>query len=359
MSAMRSTHKKIAILGNGQLAMLLKSAQLPTDTFTLTAFDLTNIDINTLKNHDVMTVETENIPDTLLQSLNIQNKFAIQASQDRLLEKKLFQKLNIPTNHFYPVTRFEDLKPHTIIKTRKLGYDGKGQYRIQSQADIEDKNCPIKLGAATEITFDTNTYIAESLVNFEEEVSQVASRDQFGTIVYYPLTLNQHENGILRTSQPIQNHPLTDLARQYTRTLLEHFDYIGTFAIEFFVMNDQLLANEMAPRVHNSGHWTSNATSCSQFRNHLLAISGQPVQHPVLTMQYSMMINIIGEYPPQSISAQHIDVHIDIYNYQKSLRPNRKMGHINITSNKQDPFQQITRSLTHDANTHLENTRNH
>lgn len=335
----------IAILGNGQLAMMLsESAQklaVKTTSFSLPKIDklgLANEDeINhwrtELKDFDALTYEIENIPVNLLKQLEVQLPVmpaiaALETAQDRLKEKELATKLHLPTNRYAAVSSLELLYEASeklgfplVLKTRRFGYDGKGQSIIKNKNEIETAWNNLK---------EAEYLIAEAFVDFDYEVSQIASRDQSGAIVFYPLTQNIHRDGILRESFVLSDKKELSLkAQKIASQLLEHFQYVGTLAIEFFVKDQSLFINEMAPRVHNSGHWSIQGATVSQFENHLRAVSGLNIIEPKVTAPYVMMINLIGEDVPEGLA----DISgVYPYSYGKTLRANRKMGHINIIS---------------------------
>ncbi|MEM7432023.1 MAG: 5-(carboxyamino)imidazole ribonucleotide synthase [Pseudomonadota bacterium] len=281
---------------------------------------------------DVLTYEFENVPVAVLEALDGTVPIyppldALKYSQDRLAEKQLFERLGIPLPAYHPIDSADDLHAAAahvgvplIVKTRRLGYDGKGQYRIREQAELatawDQFNAP-NSGA---------DLIAEQWLSFDREVSAIAARNTDGTIVHYPLTENVHRDGILHTSRaPVHDGALTTLANDYIRRLLEHLDYVGTLALELFVVGDQLLANEFAPRVHNSGHWTIEGADCSQFAAHVRAICGQPLEAIQLN-GHAAMLNLIGTIPEAARSLDEGTLH----DYGKEPRPGRKLGHITV-----------------------------
>lgn len=342
--------KKIAILGNGQLASMLQesvaSPNLQVDSFDLPCVDKSGtsskeeIDkyCTLVKHYDSVTYEIENISVALLDSINkITPVFpsidAISTAQDRLSEKNMFKSLSIRTNDFLPVYNYGDLENASkvlgypfVLKTRRFGYDGKGQAVISSSKDLK----------RVMDALPNRSLIAEEFVKFDYEVSQIASRDANGNIVYYPLVRNEHVDGILRETH-LLNFPsiLTNSARNVMEKMLKHWNYVGTCTIEFFVIGDELYANEIAPRVHNSGHWSINGSEVSQFKNHMLAVTGQDVSSPLPLSDNVMMINLIGEVVPRDIKCNSIT---HVKDYCKSLRSGRKMGHINIVSQDSKSF---------------------
>lgn len=278
---------------------------------------------------DIITFDFENVPSTALAQL-VDCKIyppiaALATSQDRITEKNLFQTLNIPTPAFAAIESLEDLKAAlvrvgypAILKTRRLGYDGKGQIILRSADD-----CIPALLALGE-----KNLILEQFIPFSDEVSIIAVRNKNAETVYYPLIKNTHLNGILKQSiAPFNDDALMNEAKAYANALLNKLDYIGTLAIEFFVKEGQLIANEMAPRVHNSGHLTIEGASTSQFENHLRAILNWPLGQTTIEKP-TAMINFIGELPDKN--AYLATPHCHYHNYGKSARQGRKVGHATI-----------------------------
>lgn len=279
---------------------------------------------------DVVTYEFENVPVEALHK--IEGKVpvyppaaALRHAQDRLDEKRLFDQLDIPLPGYRTIDRREDIVTAIdqlglplVIKTRRLGYDGKGQFIIRDRDDIDD--AWKALGA--------NSLIAEQWVNFDYEVSAIGARNVDGDVVIYPLSRNVHEDGILRTSRsPIDAPVLTERAETYVRRLLGHLDYVGVLALELFVCDDDLMANEFAPRVHNSGHWTIEGSATSQFENHLRAVMNKPLGSTA-SVGHAGMINLIGDIPDSVRSLEHGVLH----DYGKAPRPGRKLGHVTVTA---------------------------
>jgi 5-(carboxyamino)imidazole ribonucleotide synthase len=353
--------KRIAILGNGQLATMMHDVSGKLELST-TDFPLPEISkdgscsmsesalwVQKLKNFDVVTYEIENIPVSLLEAVNnivpvYPAISALASSQDRLIEKNTFTELNIQTNSFVMIDSQVDLEQAAntfwypfIIKTRRFGYDGKGQYVLKSASDI----------SRAWDSLGEHALIAESFVKFDYEVSQIASRSKFGEIVYYPLVRNEHREGVLRETHVLgMNEALTGKAQAAIKKVLNHFDYVGTLAMEFFVVGDALYVNEMAPRVHNSGHWSIDGAVTSQFENHLRAVAELPLGQTSPIRTYTMMINLIGEdvLDDRFGGLQGVTVK----SYGKSLRANRKMGHINIVSDSEKVFKSTIEKVYHE-----------
>lgn len=277
---------------------------------------------------DVLSYEFENVPVDALQAVPeavpvYPPPGALRAAQDRLVEKTLFQTLGIPTAEFRNVESPTQLQIAAdevglplVLKTRRFGYDGKGQAVIR---DVR------QLASAWE-DLGSVPLIAERLIDFRYEVSAIGTRSVDGEIAAYPLSENHHSEGILRTSlAPAGNPELTALARDYHARLLTHLDYVGTLVLELFVVGDQLMANEFAPRVHNSGHWTIEGAITSQFENHVRAVLGLPLGEPSVP-GFAAMRNLIGIMPTRLEEILQAGYHV--HDYGKSERPGRKLGHI-------------------------------
>lgn len=280
------------------------------------------------ENCDVVTYEFENVPFAALKEISDRVPVypppdALLHAQDRLAEKQLFTGLDIPLPAFQRVDSKADLAAAAIalglpliLKTRRLGYDGKGQFVVKTAADIA--TAWQQLGGAA--------LIAEQWVDFDYEVSAIGARNRSGDVISYPLTQNQHVDGILHTSRaPVENDVLTRSAEQYLRRLLEELDYVGVLTLELFVTGDQLMANEFAPRVHNSGHWSIEGAQPSQFTAHLLAISDASLATPVMG-GYAGMLNLIGNIPEAARKLKTGTLH----DYGKEARPGRKLGHVTV-----------------------------
>ena len=279
---------------------------------------------------DVITYEFENVPvaalQRILQDVPVYPPIdALRQAQDRLYEKQLFTALGIPLPGHHAIGAFEDcavaadkLGLPMVVKTRRLGYDGKGQFVVRKPADIEK----------AWKTLGGQALIAEQWVTFDMEISAIGVRNAAGDIRTYPLTRNVHRDGILRTSQaPLDAPDLEQKASGYMRQLLEHLEYVGVLALELFVRGDELLANEFAPRVHNSGHWTIEGSATSQFENHLRAVTGLPLGS-TRSLGHAGMVNLIGEIPnaARELAATHL------HDYGKTPREGRKLGHITVVS---------------------------
>ena len=258
---------------------------------------------------------------------------ALACAQDRLSEKTLFRELGIDTPAFAHVDSLADLHAAVtdiglpaILKTRRLGYDGKGQRRLVSEADIVPA-----WEALGEVPL-----LLEALVPFQREVSLLAVRDREDNLGFYPLVENHHREGILRLSlAPYDNPALETVAREAVTALLRCLDYVGVLAVEFFVLENRLLANEMAPRVHNSGHWSIEGAETSQFENHLRAVLGLPLGDTA-TRGHSAMVNCIGGFPPL---ARALSLGVHAHDYAKAPRPGRKVGHLSLRADTREDLQ--------------------
>lgn len=281
---------------------------------------------------DVITYEFENIPVSAVSFLEQNNllfpsSLALEKSQDRLTEKNFLRELGIEIAPFAPVDDVASLKAavgeigtQAILKTRRLGYDGKGQVRVEKDTNLEEAWRAVGAVPA----------ILEGFVDFSREISVITARDRNGRVVCYDPAENVHREGILRTSTvPAAISPQTTVeAARIAETITQALDYAGVMGIEFFVLKDGALAvNEIAPRVHNSGHWTEAACDVSQFEQHIRAVAGWPLAQP-LRHSNCVMENLIGDDMdrlPQLLSDGNCLVHL----YGKAeTRPGRKMGHV-------------------------------
>ncbi len=295
----------------------------------------------------LFTLEFENIPlssiDALPEAATIfPPRAALAITQNRLLEKSTFDALNIPVAPYRAVHCLTDLQNAAdqlglpmVLKTATGGYDGKGQYVVKTAHDI---------ARAWETLGTHGPLIAEGFIHFEREVSVIAVRAQTGDIRYWELAQNHHHQGILSHSVvPAPNiETLTPIAQQYMQQLLEHLNYVGVLTLELFVTPEGLLANEMAPRVHNSGHWTIEGAVCSQFENHIRAVMGLPLGETDL-IKPCVMVNIIGQYPKRedilALPAAHL------HDYEKEERPGRKLGHITLMPPKSEELPALIKQL--------------
>lgn len=354
---------KVGIFGGGQLGRMLALAGHPLGlefVFFDPAADACAAavgrhiradyaDIDALRHFarqvDVATTEFENVPADALRAISdivpvYPPADAIATAQDRLLEKQLFQRLGIATPDFAPIDSRQDLHAFAargpcIVKTRRLGYDGKGQARVKSPDDVE--SAWQALGGAQ--------LIGEGWVRFDREISIIAVRGHNGAIVFYPIAENQHREGILAVSFSRPGDTIQAKAEDYARRILEALNYVGAMGIEFFQRGNELLANEIAPRVHNTGHWTIEGAVTSQFENHLRAILGLPLGD-THARGYSAMINCIGELPDTTAVLKIPGAHLHLYG--KAPKPGRKVAHITYCSDNLTDIQTVTTALSID-----------
>ena len=281
---------------------------------------------------DVVTYEFENVPVETARLLAERVPLypppgALEVAQDRLAEKRFFRDQGIHTPPFVPVSTREELQKAlrtlgtpAVLKTRRFGYDGKGQVVIGSDREAD----------AAWAALGGSPLILEGFVRFSRELSLLAVRGLDGEMAFYPLVENHHSEGILRLSiapAPGVTGEMQAGAEGYARRVMEALSYVGVLAIELFQVEGELLANEMAPRVHNSGHWTIEGAETSQFENHLRAILGLPLGSTA-PRGYSAMLNIIGD-PPDTASVLRLpNSHLHLYG--KAPRSGRKIGHITL-----------------------------
>lgn len=354
--------KTVGILGAGQLARMLALAAYPLGIKTVClsftdenpASDVTQV-IQCREDEDeaiaqftqtvdVITIETENIPLDFAKKIATQKSLypfvdILAVAQDRLQEKQLFRSLNINTAAFYQIDTEEGLVHAAkqlgfpcVLKTRLYGYDGKGQAVLHCDNDVHQ--AWQQLGK--------QALILESFVPFEQEVSLIAARNLKGQIVFYPLTRNEHQSGILRTSQAPYKHPLAEVAQTQVTQLLTHLNYVGVLAVEFFIHQNQLIANECAPRVHNSGHWTIEGADISQFEQHIRAVCNLPLGSTKAN-GFSLMHNCIGHMPAIEKILTIPGAHY--HTYEKTPRAGRKVGHITVCGENKAEVLELAKQL--------------
>lgn len=284
--------------------------------------------------NDVVTFDWENISGEALAPLERLTRVrpppaALEVSQDRIAEKALFSRLRIPVAAHAAV----DSKAHLtaairkighpgVLKTRRLGYDGKGQFVLRGPHQVAEAWAAI----------GGSGLIYEKFQDFSREISIIGARSAAGDIVFYPLSANTHDGGILRYgTAPFANSRLERSARVYLKRVMNALAYVGVLTIEFFVVGGRLVANEMAPRVHNSGHWTIEGCVTSQFENHLRAICDLPLGS-TRALGHTAMINFLGEMPDLRplLAIEGLAFH----DYGKEPRPGRKLGHCTILKNR-------------------------
>jgi 5-(carboxyamino)imidazole ribonucleotide synthase len=298
---------------------------------------------------DIVTYEFENVPAQVAQFLSSHtqvypNANSLAVAQDRLLEKNFFHQIHIPTARFAPVDNLADLQrvmPEigypAILKSRRMGYDGKGQVVLKSADDLATAWEAMQGVAA----------IVEGFVAFSREVSIIAARRPSGEIAFYPLSENQHRGGILRVSEACHNDALQTLAQDYVTRLLETLDYVGVIALELFEVDGGLVANEFAPRVHNSGHWTIEGSETSQFENHLRAILDLPLGS-TKTRGFAGMVNFIGDVATSEQVLRLENAHLHLY--AKQPRTGRKVAHASVRSDDAEQFAEVLQQLITLAN---------
>ena len=352
----------IGVLGAGQLGRMLALAGYRLD-FDFTFFDPaeeacaaplgTHVNANyddeaALERFcagvDLVTYEFENVPAKTAEFVAARKPLhphprALTAGQDRLSEKRLFDQLGIAVPKYATVSSRDELDAAVrsvglpaVLKTRRLGYDGKGQAVLRTVADLD----------AAWDRLGRQPLLLEGFVPFEREVSCIGVRARDGSTAFYPVVENTHRDGILRTSIPRAQDPLQPAAEQATRAVLEELQYVGVLAFEFFVAGGRLLGNEIAPRVHNSGHWTIDGAQCSQFENHLRAIAGLPLGSTALRGPCAM-VNFIGTVPALDALARIPGLHVHLYG--KQAKPARKIGHANLTAGSEADLQQALKRL--------------
>jgi 5-(carboxyamino)imidazole ribonucleotide synthase len=363
----------VGILGGGQLARMLALSGAPLGLRFLVLDNVADAcagqfvpmvvgdyrDENALAEFaskvDVATFDFENVPAESAQWLAeripvFPSPRALAIAQDRLAEKNMFQNLNIPVPAFADIATRDDLQNAIeqigmpcILKTRRLGYDGKGQFRIKINADID------LAWEALGSQASTVGLILEAFVPFQRELSVVAVRSRDGEFRAYPLTENWHEHGVLSASlAPATDvHHLHDKALSYAKRVAEALDYVGVFALELFLKDGELYANEMAPRVHNSGHWTIEGAETSQFENHLRAVLGLPLGSTA-AIGVSCMLNWIGEMP--SAASVLSNAHGHWHDYGKLPREGRKVGHATLRADSSLELAMALQQIGNDLN---------
>ncbi len=345
----------IGILGGGQLARMLALAGYPLGLNFIVldpaegvcsasiahqlegAYDDKALLAKLAEQVDVVTYEFENVPAEsaafLADKVTIYPpQQALATAQDRLTEKTACADLDIDTASFAAVNSLVELEAAmdyvgwpAVLKTRREGYDGKGQAVLRQPEDLAKGWQAIGEVPA----------IVEGFVPFDREISMIAVRSTTGETAFYPLTENEHRDGILRLSIARQNDAMQALAEEYAAKVLNKLDYVGVLVLELFQAGDRLLVNEFAPRVHNSGHWTQDGAVTCQFENHLRAILGLPLGATDLTA-HAGMVNLIGEIPNREAVLAIDSAHLHLYD--KEPRAGRKVGHINLVNQDQAAF---------------------
>ncbi|MBH1918860.1 MULTISPECIES: 5-(carboxyamino)imidazole ribonucleotide synthase [Serratia] len=334
--------KPVCVLGNGQLGRMLRQAGEPLGIAVYPVGIDAEPEAVPYQN-SVITAEIERWPETALtRELATHSAFVnrdiFPRLADRLTQKQLLDQLGLATAPWQLLASaaewpqvFASLGELAIVKRRVGGYDGRGQWRLRP-------------GQEAELPADAyGECIVEQGINFSGEVSLVGARGHDGRSVFYPLTHNLHEDGILRTSValPQPNPALQQQAERMLAAILNELNYVGVMAMECFIVGDRLLINELAPRVHNSGHWTQNGASISQFELHLRAILGLPLPQPVVSTP-SVMVNLIGT----AVNEQWLSLPlVHLHWYEKEVRPGRKVGHLNLNDPSAADLRQALQAL--------------
>ena len=341
---------RVAVLGGGQLARMMALAGTPLGMSFAFLDPAPDAPAGALGRHvragfedpegldalgqwaDAVTWDFENVPAASAHRLAQQVRVcppprSLEVSQDRVVEKEFLRSLGIPVPAFAAVDSADGLRAAlaeigtpSLLKTRRFGYDGKGQRLIRTAGDADQAWKDL----------EARPSVLEVFVPYRRELSLVAARGRDGTVVAYPLVQNEHGDGILRLTRapaPGLDPALQRQAEDHVGRLLVELDYVGVLALELFEVEGGLLANEFAPRVHNSGHWTIEGARTSQFENHLRAVAGFPLgaADPV---ECSAMVNLIGTVPDPAPLLALPDVHLHLYG--KAPRPGRKLGHVTV-----------------------------
>lgn len=344
---------RIGVLGGGQLGRMMALAGYPLNlsfAFFDKAVDCPSAALGPrfgdddysdaslqafIDSADVFTYEFENIPTRWVEAIAARKPVypgvkSLAVSQNRINEKQLFTALNIPSARFHEIRSEADLSDAVaalglplVVKTVTEGYDGKGQFLLREADQVS--LCWSKLGANAPL-------IAEEFIQFKRELSIIAVRGQDGSTLFYPLAENHHHGGILSHSlvpapHLDENTQLT--AERYISSILHELGHVGVLTLELFETRHGLMANETAPRVHNSGHWSIEGAHSSQFENHVRAVAGLPLGS-TRAEKPSAMINIIGKHPSAHDVLNVTDAHLHLYG--KSEREGRKLGHITVTA---------------------------
>ncbi|WP_105254216.1 5-(carboxyamino)imidazole ribonucleotide synthase [Pseudoalteromonas sp. T1lg75] len=343
---------KMLVLGAGQLARMMALVGAPLDIH-IYAYDVGSKQVvhpvtgenygltleQAIAESERITAEFEHIPADVLALCEQSGKFfpgkeAIACGGDRAKEKALLERAGVPSAPYVLVTErshfdkaITELSLPLVIKTCQAGYDGKGQWRLKDAADADT----IWAEMVEFLQKDAHhSIICEKMIPFEREVSVIGARDHQGNLAIYPVTENEHTNGVLTLSVAgLVNDSVQQQAIDAYRKLANELDYVGVLAIEFFDVDGQLLVNEIAPRVHNSGHWTQQGAYSCQFENHVRAVAGLPLGDTEL-LRPSAMINVLGQaaIPAEVLSVAQTRSHW----YGKGVKPGRKMGHINVSA---------------------------
>ncbi len=341
-------HAVLGIIGGGQLGSMLASSAKKLNIKTIVYSDEENAPAKNFSDEfiygkfnneekikyfvdcvDVITFEFENIPFETLSQINkikpvVPKPNINRTIQNRLLEKDLINKLNLNTTQYVSINKIDDLTVNKdllpgILKTSRFGYDGKGQYKINSINEIKNLNIDFK-----------KEYILEKLVKLKKEISVILTRFGPESFEIYEPIENVHEDQILKISRiPSQiNKELIKKSKEWTKIIAEDLDFIGTICVEFFIdKNENLYVNEIAPRVHNSGHLTINSHNISQFENHIRAVC-KLEKIPLKKLHNAEMINILGENIINYRKRKYLDNEFFFDYLKKEIKSKRKMGHL-------------------------------
>ncbi|MFT7409538.1 MAG: 5-(carboxyamino)imidazole ribonucleotide synthase [Oleispira sp.] len=330
----------LGILGNGQLGQMLADSIAEQTDLTVNLYDLRAYDETSLQkflaSNDRISYETENIPAHIIAQMEsieakvFPNLTSLKTFQNRITEKNALRAAGIATADFHAVNNLADIHDAIeklglpiIMKTTTEGYDGKGQFVLRQPEDAQA--CWDDIG--------NRELIAEAFVPFIREISVIGSRSESGDIKVWPMTENIHHEGILRYSlYPAHGFSAEKqaIAQRYIEQIATNLDYVGTITLELFEVEDNLIANEVAPRVHNSGHWSIEGAVTSQFRNHMLAVTGQDITSTDSRFPATAMINVISDESPTSAADTMTETYV--HTYGKEARPARKLGHVTITA---------------------------
>lgn len=334
---------RVGILGNGQLGQMLEYSIVDLRDIRVSMYDLRAHSPSLLESFiasvDILSYETENIAADIVEQLEPHaaklrpGLNALKIFQNRLAEKQALRDAGIATADFCAVNSLDDVHAAIetlglpiVMKTTTEGYDGKGQFVLRSADDAEPAWQAI----------GGRELIAEAFVPFQRETSVIACRAENGQMVIWPITENVHHEGILRYSlypAPALSQAKAELAERYIRQLAESLDYVGTITLELFETAEGLVANEVAPRVHNSGHWSIEGASTSQFRNHMLAISGRALGNTIANYPAVAMLNVISDETPAEAAETVSNAHR--HSYGKEARPARKLGHVTVVADSE------------------------
>ncbi|MCC2638419.1 MAG: 5-(carboxyamino)imidazole ribonucleotide synthase [Moraxellaceae bacterium] len=351
---------RIGVLGGGQLGRMMALAGTPLD-LAFAFYESTpdcpaaglgpvfgdaqnsSASLDTfIDSADVFTYEFENIPVAWVERIAARKPLypgvkSLAVSQNRLHEKQLFARLNIPSARYAEIRSEADLREAAttlglplVVKTVTMGYDGKGQFLLKDTTQVSAAWA--QLGAQAPL-------IAEEFIHFKRELSMIAVRGQDGSMACYPLTENVHHRGILSHSvapAPFVDDDIQLAAERHIASIAQDLGHVGALTLEMFETRHGLMANETAPRVHNSGHWTIEGAHCSQFENHVRAVAGLPLGSTTCP-QPTAMVNIIGEHPLKADILAERDAHLHFYG--KTEREGRKLGHITLRASHHHELQ--------------------